>query len=185
MSPELNICTLGFPVVWQQGAGVCVIPPFCDGLVIFVVPAQEIRTAHNITRETPSFCPPVPAVPLVHPVKVPKVECSDSQAVGFEMSCCGFWLLVLSGSAWLWKWRSCSTLQKCRNYASNLQQCWETVFEIIKLMTLQQQSESNPCYDQSSDLGSLAGWNIAKQFWTAVVTNCLWVIILDKSLISC
>lgn len=116
------------------------------------------------------------AVPLVHPVEVPKVGGSDSQVEGLEMSCHGFWLLVLSSTAWLWKWRLCSTLQMCRNYVSNLQQCWETVFKIIKWMNLQQQSESNPWHDQSSDLSSLAGWSTAKQFWTAVVTNCLWVI---------
>lgn len=164
VSSELSTCTLAFPVVWQQGAEVCVIPPFCDS-------AGQHTTLH--------WKPHFSTVQLQQSHwflqwRSPRWGTVIARLWSFEMSSRGFRTLALSSTAWLWKWRLCSTLQMCRDYVSNLQQCWETGFEIIKWMNLLQQSESNPCHDQSSDLGSLAGWNTAKQFWAVVVTNCLW-----------
>lgn len=66
--PELSIGALGFPVVCQQGAEVCVTPPFRGRLLSSVVSAHGTSwTTHNpsgLVLQTPPFCCPAPAVPL-------------------------------------------------------------------------------------------------------------------------
>lgn len=174
VSPELSICTLDFPVVWQWGAEVCV-------LSLFVIIWWALWCLHRKSAgQQKTLHISAVQFQLCHwfiQWRSPRLGAVIARLWGLRgAALASFWLLVLSSTAWLWKWRFCSTLQMCRDYVSNLQQCWETVFEIIKWVNLLQQSESNPGHNQSSDLGSLAGWNTAKQFWTAVITNCLSVI---------